>query len=128
VLREAFDYPYAQIADILRATEPSVRQLVSRARKHVTGERRAPVSADAQKELLSAFIAAARSGEMGALEKLFAADSQVLGSIEANVRQLSRRARARLCGDRGRQASPVGQPSLLGRSKVAPGVLSGLRW
>ncbi|MEU8233411.1 RNA polymerase sigma-70 factor [Actinoplanes sp. NPDC048967] len=74
VLREAFDYPYAQIADILRSTESAVRQLVSRARKHVTAERRTPVSADAQKELLATFIAAARSGDLSALEKLFAAD------------------------------------------------------
>jgi RNA polymerase sigma-70 factor (ECF subfamily) len=74
VLREAFDYPYAQIADILRSTEPAVRQLVSRARRHVAGERRAPVDADAQKELLTTFIAAARSGDLAGLERLFAAD------------------------------------------------------
>jgi RNA polymerase sigma-70 factor (TIGR02957 family) len=74
VLREAFDYPYAQIADILRATEPAVRQLVSRARKHVTGERRTQVSSEDQKRLLATFVAAARSGDMAALEKLFAAD------------------------------------------------------
>jgi RNA polymerase sigma-70 factor (TIGR02957 family) len=74
VLREAFDYPYAQIADVLRSTEPAVRQLVSRARKHVTGERRTSVSADEQKELLTTFIAAARSGNLSALEKLLAAD------------------------------------------------------
>ena len=74
VLREAFDYPYGQIADILQSTEPAVRQLVSRARKRVTGERRAPVSAAAQRELLTSFIAAARSGDMTALEQLFAAD------------------------------------------------------
>jgi RNA polymerase sigma factor (sigma-70 family) len=37
VLREAFDYPYGQIADVLQLSEPAVRQLVSRARKHVTG-------------------------------------------------------------------------------------------
>jgi RNA polymerase sigma-70 factor (ECF subfamily) len=72
VLREAFDYPYPEIADVLRSTEPAVRQLVSRARKHVTGERHAPVPAGAQRELLTAFIAAARSGDMAALEKLFA--------------------------------------------------------
>jgi RNA polymerase sigma factor (sigma-70 family) len=62
VLREAFDYPYGQIADILQMTEPAVRQLVSRARKHMTSERRTPVSAAAQRELLTSFIAAARTG------------------------------------------------------------------
>ncbi|MBB2940375.1 RNA polymerase sigma-70 factor (ECF subfamily) [Actinoplanes lutulentus] len=74
VLREAFDYPYAQIADILHSTEPAVRQLVSRAKKHVTGERKAPVNAEAQRELLTNFLAAARSGDMAALEKMFTVD------------------------------------------------------
>ncbi|GAA1856305.1 RNA polymerase sigma factor SigJ [Asanoa iriomotensis] len=74
VLREAFDYPYGQIADILHSTEPAVRQLVSRARKAVTSDKRTPVSADAQRELLTSFIAAARTGDMAALEKLFAPD------------------------------------------------------
>jgi RNA polymerase sigma-70 factor (ECF subfamily) len=74
VLREAFDYPYAQIAEILQLTEPAVRQLVSRARKHMAEERRTPASADAQRELLTSFITAARSGDMTALEQLFAPD------------------------------------------------------
>lgn len=74
VLREAFDYSYAEIAEILQSTGPAVRQLVSRARKHMTHERHAPVSAAAQKELLTTFIGAARSGDMAALERLFAAD------------------------------------------------------
>src|SRR3954469_21454089 len=56
VLREAFDYSYGEIADILRSTEPAVRQLVSRARKHMASERRAPVTAAQQKELLSSFL------------------------------------------------------------------------
>jgi RNA polymerase sigma-70 factor (TIGR02957 family) len=74
VLREAFDYPYAQIADILQSTEPAVRQLVSRARKHVAGERKIPVPETAQRQLLATFLEAARSGDLEALEKLFAAD------------------------------------------------------
>ncbi|MEU8817174.1 sigma-70 family RNA polymerase sigma factor [Actinoplanes sp. NPDC048796] len=72
VLREAFDYPYAQIADILGATEPAVRQLVSRARKHLAGERRTPVAAAEQKKLLATFLEASRTGDMAALERLFA--------------------------------------------------------
>jgi RNA polymerase sigma-70 factor (ECF subfamily) len=75
VLREAFDYPYAQIADILGSTEPAVRQLVSRARKHMASERRVPASKSGQRELLAAFIAAARTGDMQALERLLAADA-----------------------------------------------------
>jgi RNA polymerase sigma-70 factor (ECF subfamily) len=72
VLREAFDYPYAQIAQILRSTEPAVRQLLSRARKHMAGERRTSVSPAKQRELLGAFLTAARSGDLAELEGLFA--------------------------------------------------------
>ncbi|MGI5241892.1 RNA polymerase sigma-70 factor [Dactylosporangium sp. CA-139066] len=74
VLREAFDYPYSQIAEILQANEPSVRQLVSRARRHVAGERRNPASETAQRELLTTFLRAARTGDLESLERLFAAD------------------------------------------------------
>ncbi|MER5268266.1 RNA polymerase sigma factor SigJ [Actinosynnema sp. NPDC002837] len=74
VLREAFGYAYAEVADILQSTEPAVRQLVSRARKHMAGERRRQVTPDAQRELLAAFIAAARAGDMASLERLFAPD------------------------------------------------------
>jgi DNA-directed RNA polymerase specialized sigma24 family protein len=44
VLREAFDTPYPQIAEILRLTEVNCRQLVSRARQHIDDGRRAPES------------------------------------------------------------------------------------
>ncbi|ONI70206.1 RNA polymerase subunit sigma-24 [Kribbella sp. ALI-6-A] len=74
VLREAFDYPYSQIAEILQLSEPAVRQLVSRGRKRVSGDRRTPVDEAEQRRLLSAFVTAARTGDLVALENLFAAD------------------------------------------------------
>ncbi|WP_256795708.1 RNA polymerase sigma-70 factor [Terrabacter sp. Ter38] len=74
VLREAFDYPYAQIADVLQLKEPAVRQLVSRARRRIAGQRRMSVSRRDQQQLLVAFVDAARSGDLAALEDLFAAD------------------------------------------------------
>ncbi|MGI5286369.1 RNA polymerase sigma-70 factor [Nonomuraea polychroma] len=74
VLREAFEYPYRQIADIIQLNEAAVRQLVSRARKRVLVERRTPVSRSEQRRLLAAFITAARSGDLKALEELFAED------------------------------------------------------
>jgi RNA polymerase sigma-70 factor (ECF subfamily) len=91
VLREAFDYPYSQIADILRTSAAAARQLVSRARKRMAGERRSPVSADRQRELLTAFVVAARSGDMAALERLFAADVASL-SDGNGAHQVARRA------------------------------------
>lgn len=74
VLREAFDYAYDQIASILQMEEANVRQLVSRARKHIADGRRASVSLNEQRRFLEAFIAAAQKGDMAALEGLFAED------------------------------------------------------
>ena len=74
VLREAFDYSYDQIAYILRSTEVNARQLVTRARKHISDGRRKSVSSSEQRRLLSAFVVASQNGDLPALEKLFASD------------------------------------------------------
>ncbi|RKT55773.1 RNA polymerase sigma-70 factor [Saccharothrix australiensis] len=74
VLREAFDYSYREIAEIVQVTEAAARQLVSRARRHLADERRAPVGGAEQRRLLAAFVAAAREGDLAALEELLAAD------------------------------------------------------
>lgn len=74
VLREAFDYPYEQIAEIIGHSQASVRQLVSRARRHLGEERHAPVAPEAQRRLLTAFVAAAKAGDVALLERLFAED------------------------------------------------------
>jgi RNA polymerase sigma-70 factor (ECF subfamily) len=74
VLREAFDYSYEQIASILQMEEANVRQLVSRARKHIEDGRRTSVSSNEQRRFLEAFITAAQKGDMAALEGLFTED------------------------------------------------------
>lgn len=74
ILREAFEYTYDQIAHIIKSTEANARQLVSRARKHISDGRRKQVSSDEQRRLLSAFIVASQKGDLPALEKLFASD------------------------------------------------------
>jgi len=74
ILREAFDYSYEQIAEVLQLSEDNARQLVSRARKHITDGRRRPVSSADQRRLLDVFIAAARQGDLPALEGLLASD------------------------------------------------------
>jgi RNA polymerase sigma-70 factor (ECF subfamily) len=70
-LREAFDYPYKEIAEILQLTEANTRQLVTRARKHIADGRQASVNTGEQSRLLNAFIAAARNGDLARLEALF---------------------------------------------------------
>jgi RNA polymerase sigma factor (sigma-70 family) len=72
ILREAFDYPYRDMASVLRLEEANARQVVTRARQHVAGGRRTPASATEHRRLLDAFIAAAQHGDVGGLERLFA--------------------------------------------------------
>lgn len=74
VLREAFDYSYGRIANILQMEEANTRQLVSRARKHIADDRRMPVSSGEHRRLLAAFIAAAQEGDLAGLEDFFAED------------------------------------------------------
>lgn len=97
VLREAFDYPYRQIAEVLQLEEANTRQLVSRARQHITEGRRTPVSSGEQRRLLEAFIAAAQNGDLAALEGLFASDvtsySDGGGLVRAARSPISGRAR-----------------------------------
>jgi len=72
VLREAFDYPYREIAQLLALTEANARQLVTRARGHLLSRPRSPVSAGEQREFAEAFTAAAQEGDLPALERRLA--------------------------------------------------------
>lgn len=74
ILREAFDYPYDRIAEVISTSVVSARQLVSRARAHLGSERRAAVETSHQRRLLEAFLVAARRGDAQELERLFADD------------------------------------------------------
>ncbi|MDX3757898.1 RNA polymerase sigma-70 factor [Streptomyces mirabilis] len=74
VLREAFDYPYKRIADMLETSEANTRQLVSRARKRLSAERREPVSPAAHRRLLEVFLSAAQTGNLSVLEDVLTAD------------------------------------------------------
>jgi RNA polymerase sigma-70 factor, ECF subfamily len=74
VLHEAFDYPFAQIAEVLETSPANARQLASRARAHLDRERGAIVSAEQRELLLASITAAAQSGDLAALEALLAAD------------------------------------------------------
>ncbi|SES21393.1 RNA polymerase sigma-70 factor, ECF subfamily [Pedococcus cremeus] len=74
VLREAFCYPYDEIAEILDTTAPNARQLVSRAKKHVQSSRSEPVDPAEHRALLDAFVAAARDGDLARLEQVLSAE------------------------------------------------------
>jgi RNA polymerase sigma-70 factor (ECF subfamily) len=74
VLREAFEYPYRQIADVLATSEANARQLVTRARVRLAGERRRQVSAAELRRFVDAFADAARTGDLTTLEQLLAGE------------------------------------------------------
>ncbi|MEU3527951.1 RNA polymerase sigma-70 factor [Streptomyces sp. NPDC038707] len=74
VLREAFDYPYGRITEMLETKEANVRQLVSRARRHLAAERGKRVDPAAHRRLLEVFLAAARTGDLSVLEDVLTAD------------------------------------------------------
>jgi RNA polymerase sigma-70 factor (TIGR02957 family) len=74
ILREAFDYTYRQIGDMLDSEEANARQLVTRARKHVEAGRSRRVDAAEHRRLFEAFMNAAQRGDIAALEVIFAPD------------------------------------------------------
>ncbi|MEO3925168.1 RNA polymerase sigma-70 factor [Micromonosporaceae bacterium B7E4] len=74
VLREAFEYAHRQVAEVLGTTEANARQLLSRARRHLASARSAPVGRAEHRRLVEAFVAAARGGDLAALERLLADD------------------------------------------------------
>jgi RNA polymerase sigma-70 factor (ECF subfamily) len=82
VLREAFVYAYEEIAEILQLSPANVRQLVSRARKHLGAARRDAIDKAEVQRLMTVFLAAAQEGNVTALENLFAAD--IVSSSDGN--------------------------------------------
>ena len=74
VLRQAFGYSYDEIAEILTTTSANARQLVSRAQRHVGSDRKEPVDPAKRRELLEAFVAAARNGDVKRLEQVLSAE------------------------------------------------------
>jgi RNA polymerase sigma-70 factor, ECF subfamily len=87
LLHDVFDYPFADVARALDRTEVACRQLASRARSRVRTTRPDPaawsdrdVSAVSPKhaELLSAFVDAARSGDLVRLLGLLTHDARII--------------------------------------------------
>ncbi|TXS43275.1 RNA polymerase sigma-70 factor [Streptomyces sp. uw30] len=75
VLREAFDYAYSDIAEMLGLSIVNVRKIVSRARKHLEADQRETVDAVAHRQLLDAFVSAARNGDVASLEAVLTPDA-----------------------------------------------------
>src|SRR3954451_14650920 len=68
VLHDMFAVPFDEIAPIVDRTPEATRQLASRARRRVRGERAVPdADLDSQRRVVDAFLAASREGDFEAL-------------------------------------------------------------
>jgi RNA polymerase sigma-70 factor (ECF subfamily) len=74
LLREAFDYDFGAIAEVLETSEANARQLARRARAHLEEHQSKRVAPAARDRLLRAFFSAAQSGDLEQLEKVLAQD------------------------------------------------------
>jgi RNA polymerase sigma factor (sigma-70 family) len=75
VLHDMFAVPFDEIAPIVDRSPDAARQLASRARRRVQGEPAVPdADLDTQREVLDAFLAAAREGDFEALVEVLDPD------------------------------------------------------
>ncbi|MFF1477908.1 RNA polymerase sigma factor SigJ [Streptomyces sp. NPDC058301] len=80
VLREAFGFPFAEIAATLDRSEPAVRQLAGRARRHVDERKpRYDVDPAHRRDLTERFMAAAGGGDLDSMLSLLAPDVRFIG-------------------------------------------------
>lgn len=80
VLREAFDYGYDEIAEIVGKSEANCRQLFVRARRHVDARRpRFEPSREQRDELVRRFVKALHEGDTEPLVELLAEDVAFYG-------------------------------------------------
>ena len=108
LLREAFDYDYAAIGEIVERSEENCRQIAMRARRQVEARRPRFESSRAEREeIVRRFFSAAQEGDSEALLELLAAD-------------------AVLYGDGGGKAPAFGSP-LDGRERIAAALVALLR-
>jgi len=108
LLHDVFDFGHAEIAAIVGKSEDNVRQLATRARKHVEQRRpRFQTTREQRAELAARFFAAAQQGDLAGLEALLAADVELTGDGGGKVPALAR--------------------SLHGRSRVARTLLNWAR-
>ncbi|TWV56034.1 RNA polymerase sigma-70 factor [Streptomyces misionensis] len=91
VLREAFGFPYAEIAALLDRGEPAVRQLAGRARRHVDERRpRYEVDPAQRRELTERFLTAASGGDLDGLMSVLAPDVRLVADGGGKVRSALR--------------------------------------
>jgi RNA polymerase sigma-70 factor (TIGR02957 family) len=91
LLHEVFDYSYAEVAAILGKSQAGVRQLATRARRHLAQRRpRFQTTRQQRDELARRFFAAVEHGDLSGLEALLAHDVALTGDGGGKVPALAR--------------------------------------
>jgi RNA polymerase sigma-70 factor (ECF subfamily) len=96
LLHDVFEYRYSEIAAIIGKSEDNVRQLATRARRHVDqGRPRFQSTREQRDELARRFFAATQRGDLAGLEALLAHDVELTGDGGGKVPALGRTLRGR---------------------------------
>jgi RNA polymerase sigma factor (sigma-70 family) len=91
LLHDVFDYDHAQIAEIIGKSPDNVRQLATRARRHVEqGRPRFQTTNEQREKLAGRFFQAAEQGDLAGLEALLAHDVELTGDGGGKVPALAR--------------------------------------
>jgi RNA polymerase sigma-70 factor (TIGR02957 family) len=91
LLHDVFDYRYPEIARIVGKSEDNVRQLATRARRHVEQRRpRFQTTPERRDELARRFFRAVEQGDLAGLEALLAADVELTGDGGGKVPAITR--------------------------------------
>jgi RNA polymerase sigma-70 factor (TIGR02957 family) len=92
VLREVFETPYDEIAEVVGKTPAAVRQIAHRAREHVAARRpRMPVNSAEQRAVVKRFIAAVNTGDLRSLVEVLAPDVVLISDGGGQVAGAARR-------------------------------------
>ena len=91
VLRESFDFEFAEIASIVERSEDNCRQILTRARRRVADDRpRFDADPTERRTLAARFLAAARDGDLDGLVALLAPEAVLIGDGGGRARAIPR--------------------------------------
>ena len=110
VLHDMFAVPFEEIAPIVGRSSEAARQLASRARRRVRGASAPAPDLDRQREIVDAYLAAARAGDFEALLRVL--DPDVVVRLDDVTARFARGAREI------RGASTVARRALQGRARA----------
>jgi len=126
LLHDVFDYDYPEVAEIIGKSQDNVRQLATRARRHVEQRRpRFQTTREQREELAARFFEAAEQGDLSGLEALLADDVAFTGDGGGKAPALARTLRGRNRVARTLVDYSVRQAALFQQIQIRPTEING---